>query len=143
MSKYTKKVSGLTYEPTGECPNVSELIDVRKTRELAEEIVKADIPDDVKRFLIEAAHRHAVFNYSKIAEYYCHAPANVQKLMEKSALVVIDLDDAMRYGFVKYSKKLEELRGDQGGVEKDEGTLVLEKKSTSSSSSALAEDGEA
>ena len=132
MSKYTKKVSGLTYEPTGECPALSELIDMTKTKELAAEIVAdSTIPDDVKMFLIEAAHRHAVFNYSKIAEYYCHAPANIQRLMEKSALVVIDLDDAMKWGFVKYSKKLEELRGDQNGAEKDDGVLVLEGKKSS------------
>lgn len=128
--KYTKKVSGLTYEPTGECPSLDELIDLKKTRELAGEILQADIPDDVKKFLVEASHRHAVFNYAKIAEYYCHAPATVQKLMEKSALVVVDIDDAIRYGFAQYSKKLEALRGDQGGVERDEGTLVLEKTST-------------
>ena len=134
--KYTKKVSGLTYEPTGECPALSELIDLTKTRELAAEIVAdSTIPDDVKKFLIEAAHRHAVFNYSKIAEYYCHAPANIQRLMEKSALVVIDFEDALKYGFVQYSKKLEELRGDLGGAEKDEGTLVLEGKKPGSDSS--------
>ena len=127
--KYTKKVASLTYEPTGECPALDELIDLKKTRELAAEIMSdTTIPDDVKRFLIEAAHRHAVFNYAKIAEYYCHAPANVQRLMEKSALVVVDFEDAMKYGFVQYSKKLEELRGDLGGAEKDEGTLVLEGK---------------
>ena len=132
--KYTKKVSGLTYEPNGECPKLSELIDTTKTRELVVEIMGADIPDDVKKFLIEAAHRHAIFNYAKIAEYYCHAPANIQKLMEKSALVVVDIDDALKYGFVQYSKKLEELRGNQNGAEKDDGTLVLEKLSEGSES---------
>ena len=79
--KYTKKVSGLTYEPTGECPQLEELTDLTKTRELVTEIVKAEIPDDLKKFLVEAAHRHTIFNYAKIAEYYCHAPAEVQKLM--------------------------------------------------------------
>ena len=112
MSKYTKKVSGLEYSPTGECPAIEELTDMTKTKELAAEIVAdSTIPDDVKMFLVEAAHRHAVFNYSKIAEYYCHAPANVQRLMEKSALVVIDFDDAIKMGFTVFNKKLEELRG--------------------------------
>ena len=138
--KYTKKVSSLTYEPTGECPELSELIDLTKTRELAAEIISdATIPDDVKKFLVEAAHRHAVFNYAKIAEYYCHAPANVQRLMEKSALVVVDFEDALKFGFVQYSKKLEELRGDLGGAEKDEGTLVLEGNKKPGSDSEEAE----
>ena len=130
--KYTKKVSSLEYTPTGECPQLDELLDLTKTRELVTEIVKAEIPDDLKKFLVEAAHRHTIFNYAKIAEYYCHAPAEVQKLMEKLALVVVDIDDALKYGFVQYSKKLEELRG-AGDDRKDEGVLVLEKKSGSSS----------
>ena len=132
--KYTKKVSSLHYEPMGECPALDELIDTTKTRELLTEIVQANIPDDVKKFLIEAAHRHSIFNYAKIAEYYCHAPAEIQTLMEKSALVVVDIDDALKYGFVQYSKKLEELRGNQNGAEKDDGTLVLEKASSKSES---------
>lgn len=130
--KYTKKVSKLTYEPTGECPQIEELTDLTKTRELVAEIVRAEISDELKKFLVEAAHRHTVFNYAKIAEYYCHAPAEVQKLMEKLALVVVDIDDALKYGFVQYSKKLEELRG-AGDDRKDEGVLVLEKKSGSGS----------
>lgn len=130
--KYTKKVSSLDYSPTGDCPQLDELLDLTKTRELVTEIVKADVPDDLKKFLVEAAHRHTIFNYAKIAEYYCHAPAEVQKLMEKLALVVVDIDDALKYGFVQYSKKLEELRG-AGDDRKDEGVLVLEKKSGSSS----------
>ena len=132
--KYTKKVRGLTYEPNGECPKLSEFIDTTKTRELVVEIMGADTPDDVKKFLIEAAHRHAIFNYAKIAEYYCHAPANIQKLMEKSARVVVDIDDALKYGVVQFSKELEELRGNQNGAEKDDGTLVLEKSSEGSES---------
>lgn len=130
MSKYTKKVSGLEYSPTGECPAIEELTDMTKTKELVAEILQSDAPEDVKKFLIEAAHRHTIYNYGKIAEYYCHAPASIQTLMEKSALVVIDFEDALKYGFVKYSKKLEELRG-AGNDRKDDGVLVLEKDSGS------------
>ena len=131
MAKYTKKVSSLEYSPTGECPAIEDLTDMTKTKELIGEILQSDAPEDVKKFLIEAAHRHTIYNYGKIAEYYCHAPASIQTLMEKSALVVIDFEDALKYGFVQYSKKLEELRGDLGGAEKDDGVLVLEKDSGS------------
>ncbi len=122
--KYTKKVTGLVYEPNGSCPFIYELTNLSKTNELIREIESKDIPNDVKKFLIEAAHRHTIFNYAKIAEYYCHAPKEIQELMEKSALVVIDIDDAIKYGFVKFSKKLEELRGGQ----KDDDEVVFDKE---------------
>lgn len=36
----------------------------------------------------------------------------MQKLMEKSALVIIDFDDAIANGYVKMSKAMEKLFGD-------------------------------
>lgn len=122
--KYTKKVSGLIYEPTGVCPFIFELTNKNKKNELIKEIKSQELPDEVEDFLIEAAHRHTVFNYAKIAEYYCHAPANVQRLMEKSALVVIDIDDAIENGLVVFSKKLEELRNGK----KDDEAVTLDKE---------------
>ena len=108
---YTKKVGSLFYEPKGDCPSVEQMIDIGKTKELLDEINSTAMPDEYKRLLTIAAYRHIKYNYAKIAEYYCHAPANVQRLMEKSALVVIDFDDAIKMGFTVFNKKLEELRG--------------------------------
>ena len=65
---------------------------------------------DIKTFLKLAARRHYVFNYKKIAEYYAMASEEMQELMEKSALVIIDYNNAIANGYVKLSKKLEELR---------------------------------
>ena len=70
-----------------------------------------------------AANRHIRFNYAQIAEYYCHAPKKVQELMEKSALVVVDIDDAIKNGFARFSKRLEELCGHHDDLE-----LILPKK---------------
>ncbi|EEP88958.1 transcriptional regulator, partial [Yersinia kristensenii ATCC 33638] len=39
---------------------------------------------------MSAAERHTIFNFSKIADYYAHAPADIQALFEQSALVIID-----------------------------------------------------
>ena len=60
-------------------------------------------------FLIRAANRHIVFNYKKIAEYYPHATPEVQKLMERSALVIIDINDAIHYGYVDFVEELNRL----------------------------------
>lgn len=105
---YTKKIQAPIYEPKGEKPSLGELMDQKKTMELSAEIESTDIPEELKTFLRAAAHRHTVFNYEKIAEYYAHAPADIQALMEKSALVIIDFGKAIENGFVAMTKEIAE-----------------------------------
>jgi hypothetical protein len=45
--------------------------------------------------------RHNVFNYEKIADYYSHASPEMQALMERSALVIIDFEKAIELGYVR------------------------------------------
>ena len=47
-----------------------------------------------------------MFNYSKIADYYAHASAEMQDLMEKSALVIIDYDKSIEYGFTHLQEEI-------------------------------------
>ena len=103
---YTAKVESPIYEVTGECPDVSELYDQGKALALIERIMSADIDDDLREFLVAAAKRHTGFRYDLIAEYYAHAPADVQALMEESALVIIDFNQAVERGFVKLTADL-------------------------------------
>ena len=65
------------------------------------QIKNSNLSDDEKKFLIFAASRHVVFNYEKIAEYYAHSNKEMQELMEKSALVIIDFEKAIQLGYVK------------------------------------------
>ena len=92
---YTTKTSVPQYEPHNECPSIYSLCDTRKYEKLINDINSANISDEDKEFLKMAATRHVVFNYSKIADYYCYASKEVQQLMEDSALVLIDIDDAI------------------------------------------------
>ena len=103
-NRYSKKTNIPQYEITGKKPNISELYDLDKYNELIKNIDLADISDDVKQFLKLSASRHIVFNYQEIAEYYAHADKDVQQLMEDSALVIIDYDDAIKDGFVRLSE---------------------------------------
>lgn len=103
---YTAKIQSPIYTPKGDEPDLPQLCDEWKTATLLAEIDDADIPDDIKGFLRLAAQRHNVFDYEQIAEYYAHAPAEVQVLMENSALVIIDFDKAIENGFVKLTKTL-------------------------------------
>lgn len=109
---YTTKISVPQYKPHNECPSIYSLCDTRKYEKLIDNINSASIPDKDKEFLKMAATRHIVFNYSKIADYYCYAPKEVQQLMEDSALVLIDIDDAIVNGYVKLDKKLMKMAAD-------------------------------
>ena len=103
------------YEPTGDFVDIMDLIDDEKTNELIREIKDSNVSDDEKNFLIKAAYRHLVFNYTKIADYYSNASEEMQILMEKSALVIIDMDDAIANGYVKLTKVVEDLIAEDDG----------------------------
>lgn len=105
-----KKIEIPHYEITGEKPSFEEMYDREKENELILEIENSDVSEKEKEFLIEAAHRHCCFNYRNIAEYYAHASAEMQKLMEKSALVIIDYENAIANGYVELSEKIKEIR---------------------------------
>lgn len=108
---YTSKAEIPQYEPTDRTVILPELCDKTKCDELCAEIQAAHISDDEKDFLLLAAARHLAFNYKKIADYYANkASPEMQRLMEKSALVIIDYDNAIANGYVKMSKHLKEIR---------------------------------
>ena len=66
-----------------------------------QEIENSSLNYDEKMFLMDAARRHTIFNYEKIADYYANTSKEMQHLMERSALVIIDFDKAIEYGYVK------------------------------------------
>jgi hypothetical protein len=108
---YTTKVKIPQYQPTGEFVSVRDLMDSSKAEALIEEIEGAEgLEKEEKDFLIEAAKRHIVFDYRKIAEYYAVASPKMQELMERSALVIIDYEDAIANGYVRLTERLEALR---------------------------------
>ena len=101
--KYTSKIEIPIYEPKNKKPFVLELYDTMKSNRLINEIQTSTVSEDEKKFLIDSAKRHIVFNYQRIADYYSHSNKEMQLLMEKSALVIIDFESAIKYGFTKLS----------------------------------------
>ena len=100
-NKYTGKIETPIYEPKNTKPHILELCDKSKTQRLLWGIEQSNLPIEEKMFLIDAARRHNVFNYEKIADYYAHSNPEMQKLMEMSALVIIDFEKAIELGYVK------------------------------------------
>ena len=112
---YTTKTEIPQYEIKGEKVSIEELVNSLKKDILIEEINSADISEEEKEFLRMASNRHNVFNYAKIAEYYASASPEMQKLMEKNALVLIDIEDAIKNGYTELSDAIESV------LEKDNG----------------------
>ena len=106
---YTTDINIPQYEPSGEVVPLESL----KTEALLMEIEDSNLSDTEKDFLRKAAQRHKQFNYKRIAEYYANASDEMQDLMERSALVIIDYDDAIKNGYVQLSSSLEEILGDE------------------------------
>lgn len=117
--EYSRKIELPTYEPSEFKPTFDEMYNCDKRDELIKHIEAVEMPDDVKTFLVEAARRHTVFNYEKIADYYAQAPAEIQRLMEESALVIIDYNDAIRGGYITLTKDLVNAYKDERELKED------------------------
>jgi len=105
-NEYSKKIDAPIYEPKNEKPKIIDLFDDTKTKSLLSDIESSNIDKETKDFLKHAAQRHRIFDFSKIADLYAHSDKEVQKLMEDSALVIIDFDSAIRNGFINLSKDI-------------------------------------
>lgn len=111
---YTDKVEIPHYQITDDKPSIDMLLDDQKTKELIQEIDQHDLPEEIHDFLVAAASRHLVFDYGNIAEFYAHADAEVQQLFEKSALVIVDFNNAIADGYVRLNQALDDLRDGDG-----------------------------
>lgn len=123
-SKYTRKISLPIYEITGEKPTIAEMLNTEKADKLIAEIKKHKFDKELESFLISCATRLYEFNYSNIAEYYAHQNKEVQEVMEKLALVLIDLNAAIENGYVELNQFIENCflqdKEDEGESDVDE-----------------------
>jgi hypothetical protein len=104
---YTDKVEVPPYEITGPKPELTAIYNDEKASALILAIDASGLPDEDKQFLRAAAYRHVVFNFQEIANYYAHSAADVQQLMEDSALVIVDLNKAISSGWTRLGKALD------------------------------------
>jgi len=104
--KYSSKIDTPIYEIRNSKPHILELVNKEKTNRLIREINNSNVSSEEKTFLIDAAKRHNVFNYEKIAEYYANSSKEMQNLMEHSALVIIDFERAIQLGYVRLCEEI-------------------------------------
>lgn len=118
--KYSRSISIPQYEIKGDKPFIEELYINKKVVDLLQHIENSSVTAEEKKFLRIAAYRHYIFNYDKIAEYYAQASKEMQELMEESALVIIDINDAIMNGYVIASKKIDSIIDTNARGKKDE-----------------------
>ena len=111
---YSRKIIPPVYEPSEHDYTAADLYDNTKTLELQAIIEQSKLSKEVKFFLNKAAERHTVFDFQKIADYYATADKPTQALMEQSALVIIDLNQAIDAGFVTLSENIALMAGRVG-----------------------------
>jgi len=108
-SKYNRAIDGPIYRSRGEQPHILSLIDDLLTKRMIAEIDGAiGITDSERAFLRAAAWRHTKFHYERIADYYAHATPEMRRLMERSALVILDFGSAIERGYVKLCSDIRE-----------------------------------
>jgi len=106
-TSYTQTVDIPIYHPTGPQPPIEELTDRSTADELIGQIRQAELPPTIERFLMDAAERHVAFNFQRIANYYAHSSPDIQALMERSALVIVDYNQAIENGFVRLKNDID------------------------------------
>lgn len=109
QNPYSQNIKAPIYEITGENPPIESLIDTTSLDRILANIEKSKVDEAHKKMLRIAAYRHAVIDFSKMAEFYAHADKEVQELMEDNALVIIDFDKAIEKGYVQLTKKLQSI----------------------------------
>lgn len=107
--KYSHKIDTPIYTPRPNKGGIYACYDNQKYLRLSRLINKSDISEEEKKFLLCAASRFIEFNYESIADYYASASKEMQSLMEKLALVIIDFDKAIENGFVTLNEKMKKL----------------------------------
>lgn len=115
-SAYETKTLVPQYEPSRVKPMIESLTNTDKYGKLIRNINNSTVSDEEKKFLKLAAARHIVFNYALIADYYANAEPEMQELMEQSALVILDIDDAIANGYVKLTKDIRAILEQSGEI---------------------------
>lgn len=101
---YSNKIKLPIFDPTGKQVTLDECVNVDQFVKYMDEIDKYKSENKINeqqyKFLKLAASRFIVFNFENIAEYFCQTNADMQRIMQDLALVLIDYDDALKASVV-------------------------------------------
>ena len=96
------------YTPSEDLPNVNDLADVSKTKELKSQIDLLKIDYELKEILKIRASFFTDFNFQKIADYYSQQTDEVKSIFEKLGMVILAPKEALKRGFINLKNEITE-----------------------------------
>jgi hypothetical protein len=97
------------YTPSKIKPEINELVNLEKTKELIGKINLLDIPKELKEILIIRASFFTDFNFQKIADFYSIQNKETKEIFEDLGMVILAPKEALKKGFIELSENLFEL----------------------------------
>lgn len=114
MEGYSHKLIRPEFEPSGRKIKIDELVNIDKYIKLISKvnILKNEnkISNEEYKFLILGATRFLEFSYSNIAEYYCNASEDMQKMMEEELLILLDINNKFSNSVINAKKFINEVK---------------------------------
>lgn len=125
--KYSTGLRIPQYLPSGIDVDLAGCIDKTKYNELVTMINNSNLPEEKKAIYRVVATRFIEFRFDSFAEYYANlknatdktAAKEEQEVMEKLALVIVDINNAIHNGFVKMNSFIEDILMNSDKYKKD------------------------
>jgi hypothetical protein len=97
------------YTPSKIEPEINELVNLEKTKELINKINLLDISKELREILIIRASFFTDFNFQKIADFYSIQNKETKEIFEDLGMVILAPKEALKKGFIELSENLFEL----------------------------------
>ena len=97
------------YTPSEIQPEINELANLDKTKQLIEKIDLLEVDNKLKEILKIRASFFTDFNFQKIADYFHKENEKVQEVFKDLGLVILAPKEALERGFIELSENVFEL----------------------------------
>jgi hypothetical protein len=97
------------YTPSNIEPEINELVNLEKTKELINKINLLNISKELREILIIRASFFTDFNFQKIADFYSIQNKETKEIFEDLGMVILAPKEALKKGFIELSENLFEL----------------------------------
>lgn len=111
---YSKVIGIPDFVPREDNVELENCINTEKYVKLVQEINASKVSEAEKKFLRLAATRWIQFRYDNVAQYFCtKSSPEMQKMLQRLAMVLIDFDDALENGLTNAQKFVYDLAKEQ------------------------------
>jgi ParB-like chromosome segregation protein Spo0J len=97
------------YTPSEIVPDINELANLDKTKNLIDKINLLEVDNELKEVLKARASFFTDFNFQKIADFYSSQDEKIQEVFKDLGMVILAPKEAVERGFVELSESVFEL----------------------------------